>query len=274
MSDSEGTRYAFGWKPDLQEHIQACEKEGGIKQSATIARLGKRQGVLPIAVNLLGRCVDVRDQGDTSSCVGFAIAGALQTRLTYLGYKPGRFSALAIYAIARQLEGLYKNKPLPDEGSHPFLAMNGVRRFGMVSEEKWPFDKLVEQKVHQEVPIDVFSEASQFRISNFARIEGSGSSRTRACMQALAKGHPVLLGMQVGSEFQRHLPGSDPIGVEVTNTGGHMTYLVGYEDNGRVFLGANSWTRNWGYDGLYKIRREKLEHSSTTDLYDFVVTGD
>lgn len=262
-----------GWKSDLRAHIDECARTESIRSGAIEARLGKRLGVSPLAVNLLGRHVDVRDQKFTSACVGFAIAGALQTRLTYLGYKPGRFSPLAIYAIARQLEGLYKNKPLPDDGSFPFLAMSGVKRFGMVSEDKWAFDDHVEDRVQKEIPIDVFSTASQFRISNFSRIDANGATRSKLCMAALAKGHPVLLGMQVGSEFERYQSGNDPIGAETTNTGGHMTYLVGYEDGGRVFIGANSWTRNWGDNGLYKIRSEKLEHESTTDLYEFVVAG-
>lgn len=270
---SEEATRKLGWKADLASHIQECAIHERVKNGFIESRLGKRQGATPVSTNILGPYADIRDQQGCSGCVGFAIAGALQTRLNYLGLKPGRFSPLAIYAIARQLEGLYKNQPLPDEGSYPFLAMSGVRRFGMVTESKWPFTDQYESRVTQEIPIDVFSEASQFRISSFSRIDAKGGTRTKIAMQSLAKGHPVLLGMQVGSEFQRYQKGNVPVGVETVNTGGHMTYLVGYENNGEVFIGANSWSKEWGDDGFYKIHRSKLEHASTEDLYDFVVTG-
>lgn len=265
------TERKLGWKPDRQEHIDECARAENIKNGFVAARIGKRQGALPINLNLLGQYADVRDQHGSSACVGFALAGALQTRLTYLGCKPGRFSPLAVYAVARQLEGIYKDKALPDEGSYPFLAMSGIKRFGMVIEDKWPFDEHYEERVTQEIPLDVFSAASQFRISKFSRIDAKGGTRKTVCMQALAKGHPVLLGMQVGSEFQRYQAGNDPVGVETTNTGGHATYLVGYENNGEIFVGVNSWSKNWGDDGFYRIHRSKLEHPSTEDLYEFEV---
>ena len=264
------TEFKTGWKRDLDEHLEECVRMGAIKTHVEVNRQGA--AALASSVKPFEGLIDIRDQMSTSSCVGFAIAGALQTRLRRVGHNPDRFSPLAIYAVARQLEGLYKNAPLPDTGSYPFLAMNGLKRFGIVPESAWAFGSDFEKKVEKELPFDVFASASQFRVSNFSRIDSKGAARTRACMEALAKGHPVVLGMHVGSEFQRYQKGNDPVGIEMTNTGGHMTYLVGYEDNGEVFLGANSWTRDWGDDGLYKITRAKLEHDSTEDLYDFVVT--
>ncbi len=49
--------------------------------------------------------------------------------------------------------------------------------------------------------------------------------------------------------------------------GGHMTYLVGWEDYGRVFIGNTSYGLSYGDNGFYRIFDEKLMHPSTTDLY-------
>lgn len=256
----------MGWKRDLVEHVREADKASALYRAERYgaARLG-----LPRAVNDLGKHCFVRDQGEASACVGFGITGAVYARLHHLGFGVGLFSAQACYATAIQLEGIHKGKPLPDEGSYPYLAMTGVRRFGLVEESAWPFDY---SKIHQEVPFDVFQKASQFRLSAFARIDVEGDARVGACMRALSCGHPVPLGMQVGRAFMDYRRGLGPVGVETEDTGGHMTFLVGYEDDGDVFIGCNSWGRDYGDEGFYRITRGKLTHESTTDLYDFTIT--
>lgn len=255
-----------GWKRDLPEHVRESERAGALHRAE---RYGVARTSLPRSVNELGRHCFVRDQGQASACVGFGITGAVYARLRYLGFGVGLFSAQACYSMAIALEGIHKGKPLPDEGSYPYLAMMGIRRYGIPEESAWPFDI---NKIHQEVPFDVFQKASQFRVSSFARIDLEGDARVDACKRALANGHPIPFGMQVGREFMDYASGKGPIGVETDDTGGHMTFLVGYEDDGDVFIGCNSWSRGWGDDGFYRITRDKLTHSTTTDLYDFTIT--
>lgn len=259
----------LGWKPDRQEHIDDASV-------ASSAYRNDRYGAMRLSLpsssyDLMGHCT-IRDQEETSACVGFATTGAVHCRLKSLGYDTEVFSPLTAYSVGRQLEGVYKGKLLPDDGSYPFLVMQGLRRFGLCPESAWPFDVDHSARVHQEVPFDVFQRASQFRLSGFARIDATGSSRVRACMQALAAGHPVPLGMMVGDEFVDYRPGRSPVGIESQRLGGHMTFLCGYEDDGDVFIGCNSWGKSWGEGGFYRIHRSKLEDDSTTDLYDFVIT--
>ena len=260
---------SYGWKRDTPVHISSAE----IATSAYRAeRYGSYRLSLPSSHYDLMRYCHVRDQGDTSACVGFAVTGAAYARLRSLGYDCGPFSPLTAYSIGRQLEGIYKGKLLPDDGSYPFLVMDGLRKFGFAREEAWPFDRDVASRVRQEVPFDVFQQASQFRLSSFARIDVRGEGRTEACKRAIYAGHPVPLGMQVGRTFQDYSVGKDPVGIEMGDTGGHMTFLCGYEDDGEVFIGCNSWGTSWGDNGFYRITRAKLEDPSTTDLYDFIVT--
>jgi len=259
----------LGWKPDLKEHIDEAPVAGPAYRSD---RYGAARLSLPSSNYDLMRFCTIRDQEETSACVGFGTTGAVHCRLRSLGYDTEAFSPLSAYAIGRQLEGIYKGKPLPDDGSYPFLVVSGLKRFGLCPEHAWPFDRDHSSRVHQEVPFDVFQRASQFRLSSFARIDATGDARVKACMQAIAAGHPVPLGMMVGDEFVDYGPGKSPVGIETRNLGGHMTFLCGYEDDGEVFIGCNSWGKSWGEGGFYRIHRSKLEHESTSDLYDFIVT--
>ena len=259
----------LGWKPDLKEHIAETEIAG---PSYRADRFGASRLSLPRECHDLMKHCFIRDQEETSSCVGFAVTGAAYCRLHYLGFQCGLFSPLSAYSIGRQLEGIYVGKPLPDEGSYPFLVMSGVRRFGFVGEQFWPFDRDHASRVHQEVPFDIFQKASQFRVSNFARIDAQGDARIQACKHAIAAGHPIPLGMEVGKKFADYGKGSDPIKPESDSLGGHMTFLCGYEKDGDVFIGCNSWGKSWGDDGFYRIHSSKLVDLTTTDLYDLTIT--
>lgn len=260
---------SYGWKRDTESHVASSEIATSAYRSE---RYGASKLSLPTSCYDLMRFCQVRDQGETSSCVGFGVTGAIYARLRFLGYDCGLFSPLAAYAIGRQLEGIHRNRPLPDEGSHPFLVMDGLKRFGVAREESWPFDRDAASRVRQEVPFDVFQQASQFRLSSFARIDASGDARVQACKRAIASGHPVPLGMDVGRVFENYGVGKDPVGIEYDVLGGHMTFLCGYENDGDVFIGCNSWGTSWGDNGFYRITRQKLEDSTTTDLYDFIIT--
>ena len=259
----------FGWKKDLDVHIAETDVAGPAYRAD---RYGAPRIALPSACYDLMRFCKVRDQKGSSACVGFAITGAVYCRLHYLGYDCDLFSPIATYNIGRQLEGIYKGKALPDDGSYPFLVMNGCRKFGLVTEKELPFDSHWEERVTKEVPFDIFQKASQFRLHSFSRIAVSGDARIDTVMRAIAAGHPVPLGMEVGTVFQNYANGRDPVGREFNSLGGHMTFLCGYENNGEVFIGCNSWGKDWGDGGFYRITRDKLTDPTTTDLYDFVIT--
>lgn len=263
-----------GWKADTEQFVGETDILTPTLARQKFGAVSKRRK----ENKDLGKYCFVRDQFSSSLCVGFALTGAVYARLHALGIPCELLSPFWTYDIAVMFENMYGGPKSPtidiNAGSHPFLAYSGMRKFGMLPERALPF-----YKSEREVPRDGrvkepdfinASSASQFRVAHFTRIPTVG--RWNAVLNAIDSGHPVPLGMMVGSEFMRYQKGNGPVGVEETNVAGHMTFLWGYEDYGNVLIGCNSWSRDYGDDGHYRITREKLEHESTTDLSEFTIT--
>ncbi len=255
----------LGWKPDREEHIAATEVLGPVLRAD---RFGASPVSLPRNFYDLTKFSRILDQQSSSACVNFALTGSADCRLRALGFDPEPMSPCANYTAGRRLE-IGRNGVLTDDGSIPFYVFESARRYGIPSAKAWPFDMGV---INKDLPFDVFQRASQFRLSNFARIEARGAARVPAVMHALYAMHPVPLGMLVGRAFMDYRPNGDPVDVELDFEGGHMTYLVGWEDNGEVLIGNTSWGTGYGDNGFFRIRRSKLEHASTSDLYNITIT--
>lgn len=267
------TLYRGGWKPDLEEHVAATVVVDESYRSTHFARFGAsvKEPELPKNFYDLLKFSTILDQVDTSACVGFTVAGSTHCRLRALGYDPEPFSPIWPYTIGRRME-LGPRAPLVDEGSYPWYVINGVIRYGLPVATKWPFGNDYKKRLNADPPMDVFQQASQFRISQFARFKESPGARLDAVRRAIFHMHPVPLGMLVGDSFQDYRPGRDPVGVETKNVAGHMTYLVGWEDDGEVLIGNTSWGTSYGDHGFYRITRDKLEYVSTSDLYNLIIT--
>lgn len=260
--------FMTGWKADRDEHIVETEVASAVYRAD---RFGATPLSFPKDFFDLRRYSAILDQYRSSACVGFTVAGAAHCRLRAVGFNPESFSPVAPYSMGRKLD-VGPNGALIDDGSIPFLVMTGAKRFGLPTYKAWPYDRYDTSRLDMEVPFHVYQQASQFRLSNFARITATGDARVVAVMQALFAMHPVPLGMQVGDEFQNYKKGRGPVGIETVNTGGHMTYLVGWEDYGEVFIGNTSWGLDYGDEGFFRIHKSKLIHPSTTDIYNFGLT--
>jgi hypothetical protein len=254
---------AKGWLPDLEEHISKTPSFEGIgaAQKFGSVRTPREHDAL------VDDCL-VRDQEQTSMCVGFGLTGAIYCRLHTIGIPCKPLAPQPLYGLTRMASRINKRAKLTDDGCYPFVAQTVLSDFGVAPESAYPFNP---ETVNEEIDLQAIMIASQFRVSSFQRITHRGSSRVDICKRAIASGHTVPLGMMVGAEFEDYTSSKDPIGVEVGDVGGHMTFLCGYEDGGEVFIGCNSWGEDYGDHGFYRISREKLEHPSTTDLYEFVI---
>jgi C1A family cysteine protease len=215
----------------------------------------------------------IRNQEQTSSCVGHGIWAAIQIREKILGLTSGECSPLGLYALARTLGKLTKAEKLKDDGSYPRLAMKAIKEWGVPLESKWPFDPTL---VNEELPWDVLQQASGTKVSAWYRVDGIGQGRVNSLMQAISKGYPVCFGTEVDAVYE-DWNGKGVIGPRQGRSfGGHFTTLVGYrtERDGRVsFQFQQSWGAGWGAGGLGWLCEERITMLESRDFYVMVLGG-
>lgn len=198
----------------------------------------------------------IRDQGGTSSCVGQALAAAVEVTSMACDGAPLNVSAAFLYAIAREAEG---KSTIPDDGSFPRLAMAAANARGIVPEKAYPFD---ESTITKRPSPSASVSAYDLRGLRFYRIDSYGSERVEALDDALRRGCAVLFGGPVSAQYQ-HNEG-DQIDTMGTSIGGHMQALVRCGDSPLVL---NSWGVLWGDRGYAHWTRDLVAHYPATDIY-------
>lgn len=260
--------------PEAKEEASAEEVSSlpfgtGYKQDAAdprdwnaSARFGAVTKLPSSALGLRDFVRRVSDQSYSSSCVGQALARAIDTRLRKLGFNGPEPSSLALYIGACTLDG---QEPL-DMGCYPRDAMRFAREMGVPREEVWPFDPA---KAREKLPWDVLQDASRFLLFQWWRIYASGQSRSDAVAQAIANGFPVIFGLELDAAFFSY-SGGTIMALGAERKGGHMLCIIGYrerEDGTREFLIVNSWGYGWGEGGMCWMHEDVLESSRASDFY-------
>lgn len=253
-------RYGKGYHPDTHDKS---------KDLSVRALLGAPLR-LPGASSLEQYVTTIYDQGNTSSCVGWALAQAVNLRCAALGTPILLPSPVAVYtggrAVERQLLGLTPaQSPLQDNGSMPNLAVQAMNQIGVPSNIAWPFDPTT---INNEPDLETLEVASAFKLLGYYRIDSTGSQRIVDLQQAISSGYPVAIGTMVDQAFEDYAGGSATIGAPdpAHLLGGHMTHLVGYDSTGR-WRGVNQWTTQWGDSGFYWASSDFVTSSLVSDLY-------
>lgn len=260
----------------VEEQEEASEEEAspnpygtGYKQDAhdardwnASARFGAVKGLPSAALGLRDFVRRVSDQTITSSCVGQALARAIDIRLRKLGFDGPEPSAMALYTGARSVD----RGVLRDEGCYPRDAMRFSRDIGVPRENVWPFDPA---KVNDKLPWHVHQDASRFLLFQWWRIYASGQQRSDAVAQAIASGFPVIFGLELDAAFFSY-SGGTIMALGSERRGGHMLCILGYReraDGTREFLILNSWGTGWGEGGFCWMHEDVLESSRASDFY-------
>ena len=75
---------------------------------------------------------------------------------------------------------------------------------------------------------------------------------------------PVPCGFYVYGDFQNYVSGVyEPLSSQ-TVLGGHMVYIVGYDDSQSCWIVKNSWGTGWGESGFFRISYNQTSESSLT----------
>ncbi len=179
------------------------------------------------------------DQLTTSSCVGNAVAGALQYEQHKRGEPLVIPSRLFLYYNARR----YERSTMQDNGSQIRDAIKGLAKIGVCAETMWPFD---EESVTHQPGRECYDAAKLEKAIDYAKVP----QLLPTIKQTLVAGVPIIFGFTVYSGFESPevaktgivgMPqaGEDPIG-------GHAVLCVGYSEPAQMFLVRNSWSDEWG----------------------------
>lgn len=216
----------------------------------------KGKNPLPEAVSLLRFAPPRGDQGHQGSCVAWSSAYGAQTILVAAATHedPAKIAFSPSY--------LYNQIRLDDcQGSYVQRAMESMQKNGGVPLSQYPYN---DQDCEREPSSSQIQQGKQNAIHGFTRLtEGDNVNQinVRAVKEHLAKDAPVVIGMMVGQSFMQDMMGQDlwqPQGMDASGVGmgGHAMCVIGYNDKkyGGAFQIMNSWTPQWGKDGVAWVR--------------------
>jgi hypothetical protein len=198
---------------------------------------------LPSAVDLSKDFPRPGDQGQQSSCVGWATAYALKSyqERVEIGWslEPSehRFSPAYVY---NQINGG------ADHGSYISEALDLIVNQGAATLDSAPYD---DSDYLTQPSTAARQEAAQFKGKSWKTANG-----TIEIKSALANRLPVVAGIAVFDSFSNlNGPNSVYNSFNGEYLGGHAITIVGYDDTryGGAFKIINSWSQNWGDEGYF-----------------------
>ena len=211
-------------------------------------------------VSLIADLSPVENQGETRSCVGQAVVGALE----YLQRKEGpaipnvNLSALFVYYNARTY--LRPGIQPSDFGSHIRDALRALKKLGVCSSLLWPWDV---KHISDKPPDPCYAAALDYPATFYWRIGSLNEMR-----DCLARGYPFIFNFLPDDSFFSSDVAKQGV---VTMPKGplqkdHAVVAVGYDDEKQVFTARNSKGSTWGQDGYFTIPYAYV--SSTTLCHD------
>ena len=214
----------------------------------------------PRSVSLKNYAPIPEDQGDYSTCVGWATAFAARTisesiALNRISSEQSSNSAYSPLYIYKSIS----NDPTGRSGTAIVDALELMKSPGSV--KRLPMEKDLD---FMDIFLSMYSGAQYYPISNYVRlfsnprgVPGTISERVPSVKKSLENGMPVIIGMNCPFSFEFAEGVWEPWDWEdpYIDYGGHAMCVVGYDDNvyGGAFEIQNSWGTGWGNEGYIWI---------------------
>jgi C1A family cysteine protease len=210
-------------------------------------------------VDLSPYCVAM-NQYTVGSCTGCATCESLEILENISTGSATVLSRLFTYAMARTIEGTLGS----DEGSHVRTCFETLALMGVCTEVIWPYDM---SQVCVSPSIVAQQQAVGHKIDAYYRITSTGDQRLTDVQTALYNKLPVVIGTDVGSNFQALSGSLGPLDVPSGSSDGHALVIVGYDPTSNLYLVKNSWGTSWGLNGFCQFTADYLTWDSTDDLW-------
>ena len=216
------------------------------EELADAPRTALYRNYLPPSVDLTDRFPPPGDQGEQSSCVGWAVGYAARS---YYNSAPGtgpRLGADEIPSPAFIYDSIRAPGASCDDGTQISDALDLLER-GAVTHAEYPYDDSRCRRPGSQMR----ARASQFTIATWLVVDTDRLDQVKA---ELAQGHPVVIGLRPNRDFDR-LRGQKVwrAGMPTQDDGHHAVTVVGYSERGQHFVVMNSWGSGWGDRGFGRI---------------------
>ena len=211
----------------------------------------------------------IKNQQQCGSCYSFAMLGTLETLIKLDQNDPDFEIDLAEqYLVSCGPSG---NRSGYDYGGCIGNYTDYVCAFlgntGAPDESCFPYDD-VQQEGSEPSCGNACSdvESRVYKISSYSFIDsgGIGYVPSPEDIKAVLVNKPVPCGFLVYEDFQNYTGGVyEPLPSQVS-LGGHLVYVVGYDDSQSCWIVKNSWGTGWGESGFFKIAYNQTSESSLT----------
>lgn len=229
---------------------------------------GTLAGASSGSVDLRPYSSTAHNQMATASCVANAVAKALEIKERFHQASQGLpmahtdISRLHLYYLSRELHRAQNR----DGGTYISLCCEALNRFGLLPESVWPFD-LRMLCVSPSWGAMRKAYPKKIGLSGYYRIKSTGDDRVADAIQALRAGHPVVYGTIVDSAHWFKYRAGDVLRPLTAFDGRHATVLVGWDDAQCLFIGENSWGRNWGDKACYLMDPAVVSSPESRDFW-------
>ncbi len=182
----------------------------------------------------------IRNQGNCGSCVAFATAGAIESRLEIASHDPNLAPDLS------EAHLFFCGNTFPDPcgtGWYPSSAMNFSQNTGIADEPCFPY---------HDYNMSCSTKCSDWADRVTKIDDWAYTTNTSEMKQALYDNGPIEVTMYVYTDFYYYTGGVYQHtwgGYE----GGHAITLVGYDDPNSYWIVKNSWSTGWGENGWFRI---------------------
>ncbi|MCP2604629.1 putative Ig domain-containing protein [Candidatus Aminicenantes bacterium AH-873-B07] len=183
----------------------------------------------------------IKDQGNCGSCWAFTIIGTMES----------------IYKIERNKPNI--NPDLSEQdlvscstagscgGGYYYKAAEYIKNNGVVTENCFPY-----------VAKDTACDLCPNWMKKLAKILGYGwvtqSTSNKTIIENALQDGPLCFRMDVYSDFYNYTGGIYEPTPSAEYVGGHAIVLIGYNNTKNYWICKNSWGKNWGENGYFKIR--------------------
>lgn len=193
---------------------------------------------------------NIRDQGKSGACTGFATADGVLRWLYVTKNKIDKTelpSPRFIWMANKETDNFtrYPTTFIEPAGTSTKLALSIAQKYGCVPEHMLPMNGALST-----LPANVFfSIAAQFRITAYYNL-GSGVERLNYWRAWIAHMGPILTRLDVDSTWKKATATKGKLAAYNRSKiyGGHAICLVGYTKN--HFIVRNSWGDKWGDKGF------------------------